>query len=69
MKKIAINKDYCKSCGYCTEFCPVQALYISEDFNKNGYNNVDVNEGKCISCGSCYIICPDYVFTISKGGN
>jgi len=28
--KVLINKERCKGCGYCVEFCPRGALMMSE---------------------------------------
>ena len=64
MSKLVIDKDLCKSCQYCIAACPKQALCVSSDRNKAGYNYVTADEEKCIACGICYSICPDYVFSI-----
>ncbi|WP_434310997.1 4Fe-4S binding protein [Hominifimenecus sp. rT4P-3] len=63
-KKACINKEWCKSCGYCVVQCPKQALKIGEELNTAGYRYVALEEDKCIGCGICYSVCPDMVFRI-----
>ncbi|GAG04085.1 unnamed protein product, partial [marine sediment metagenome] len=31
--KIHINKDRCKGCAFCVEYCPEDVLELSEEFN------------------------------------
>ena len=64
MRKVALNTDYCKSCGYCTAACKQNALHISGTMNESGYNVVSVDESRCVGCGLCYVVCPDYVFNV-----
>lgn len=66
MSKISINKDKCKACGYCINFCPKGALSLSSEMNKQSYTYVQVDESLCIYCGTCYTICPDMVFEIQE---
>lgn len=63
-KKININTDRCKSCGYCVEACPKKALSFSGNLNEKGYDYVQVDDTLCIGCGSCYRVCPDCVFEV-----
>lgn len=67
-KRVVINIEWCKSCGYCVAQCPRGALSISEELNMAGYHHVLVDERQCIGCGVCYSVCPDYVFTIVEDG-
>ena len=53
---VAINHKYCKVCGICVSFCPVQDLEIRED---------ELTElGKCIACRLCELYCPDMAITV-----
>ena len=69
--RVVINKDRYKGCGYCVEFCPRQALEMSEEMNAKGYLlPMIVEESKCLGCGLCEVICPDFglhVMLLSEG--
>jgi 2-oxoglutarate ferredoxin oxidoreductase subunit delta len=59
--KISIDKERCKGCGYCTEFCPRDALVMSQEINAKGYTLAAVSdESKCLGCGLCEVICPEF---------
>jgi 2-oxoglutarate ferredoxin oxidoreductase subunit delta len=63
--KISINKDRCKGCGYCTEFCPRDALVMSQEINSKGYTLAVVgDETKCLGCGLCDVICPEFAIKV-----
>lgn len=64
MSRLKIYSNRCKSCGYCVQSCPKQALSFSEIINEKGYPVVVLERAKCIACGICYNVCPDYVFEI-----
>ena len=66
-RRVVVNIEWCKSCGYCAAQCPRQALSIGEGLNAAGYRHVLLDESRCVGCGVCYSICPDYVFTIVEG--
>lgn len=65
MSKAIIDKERCKACGLCVEYCPKKALKMADDININGYKYTLLIEEKCIGCGICYTVCPDGVFTIT----
>jgi 2-oxoglutarate ferredoxin oxidoreductase subunit delta len=63
--KISINKDRCKGCGYCTEFCPRDALIMGQEINAKGYISATIaDENKCLGCGLCEIICPEFAIKL-----
>lgn len=67
---ISINKDRCKGCGYCTEFCPRDALVMSQEINSKGYTLAAIaDENKCLGCGLCEIICPEFAIKLSCTNN
>jgi NAD-dependent dihydropyrimidine dehydrogenase PreA subunit len=43
-----------------TEFCPRDALVMSQEINAKGYTLAAVaDESKCLGCGLCEVICPN----------
>ena len=66
-KRLYINGQSCKGCGYCVKECPKNALSLSGAINAKGYAVVQVDHEVCIRCGVCYTVCPDYVFEIREG--
>jgi 2-oxoglutarate ferredoxin oxidoreductase subunit delta len=67
---ISIDRDKCKGCGYCTEFCPREALVMSQEINAKGYTLAAVaDESKCLYCGLCEIICPEFAIKVHQVEN
>ncbi len=67
--KITIDKESCKGCGFCTEFCPRDALVMTQEINSKGYLLAAVSdESKCLSCGYCEIICPEFGIKVNTPG-
>jgi len=65
--KIHINKDRCKGCGFCVEYCPKDVLELSEEFNRKGYHPpVIKDEDACVYCQLCQSICPEYAIFVTK---
>ena len=64
--RILIDKERCKGCAYCVEFCPKDVLENSEKFNRKGYHPPRVaHPDKCTTCDACEMICPDFaIFTV-----
>ncbi len=52
--KPLINRQWCKGCGICVEFCPEDALALDE-MEKSNLAYPD----KCNGCGMCELRCPD----------
>jgi len=68
--KVLINKERCKGCGYCVEFCPREALRMTEELSPKGYNLAAVaDESKCLSCGLCEVICPEFAIYLASSDN
>jgi len=58
---VHINKNRCKGCGFCIEFCPPSVLEFSDEFNAQGYHPprlADVDG--CTGCDLCGMYCPDF---------
>jgi 2-oxoglutarate ferredoxin oxidoreductase subunit delta len=66
--KVIIDRERCKGCGYCVEFCPRGALEMSQEMNSKGYLLPRlVDESKCLGCGLCDVICPDFgIYVITE---
>ena len=63
--KLLIDKDRCKGCGYCVEFCPRGVLAMSRELSPKGYYLVEVDdESKCPGCGLCEILCPEFAIQL-----
>lgn len=60
MGRIVLNRNKCKACYICTDFCPNKVLEVDDSVNVLGYYPVKFNENKkCIGCAVCARVCPD----------
>ena len=58
---VVITVERCKGCGFCVEFCPTDALKLSEQYNKKGYHPpLLISEDLCNGCNICGLMCPDF---------
>ena len=66
--KVTIDRERCKGCGYCVEFCPREALVMSDELGPKGYTLAKVADpNKCLGCGLCEIICPEFAIILEQG--
>ncbi len=59
--EVFIEWEMCKGCGFCVEFCPMEVLVLSKDFNAKGYHPPMIQNGdRCTGCNLCGSFCPDF---------
>jgi len=67
--KVVIDKNRCKGCSYCVEFCPIDVLAMSQETNAKGYYMPEVvKQNECNACGLCEAICPDFAIRVISLG-
>ncbi|MDI6704314.1 MAG: 4Fe-4S binding protein [bacterium] len=65
--QVIIDKERCKGCGLCINFCPLNLLVISNEINKRGFHYATVRDNnRCKGCAQCAIICPDVAIEIYR---
>lgn len=61
MKKLFIQRQWCKGCRVCVVFCPKGVLDVDADgkvYAKNLEN--------CVQCGLCELRCPDLAIEVRE---
>lgn len=58
-KKLKFNRDWCKGCGICVEFCPKNVLDLDDQLKIYAPRS-----GDCIFCKMCELRCPDIAVEI-----
>jgi len=73
--EVFIQRERCKGCGFCVEFCPTRVLELDKSYNQKGYHPPTIaNLTACTGCDLCGLYCPDFaihglkVATGAKGG-
>jgi len=67
MAKITINKEKCKGCFLCVNFCPKGLLIKAKGLNKRDFNYVEFKDkDNCLGCSICAIVCPDCCIEVYK---
>jgi 2-oxoglutarate ferredoxin oxidoreductase subunit delta len=58
---VVIKHDTCKGCGFCVEFCPLDALALDKGYNAKGYHPPYLAKPElCNGCDMCGLFCPDF---------
>jgi 2-oxoglutarate ferredoxin oxidoreductase subunit delta len=66
MPGIKIERNRCKGCELCVQYCPQQIIGMSKEINAKGYFFARVEDpGRCIGCLVCAVTCPDVAITIN----
>jgi len=64
--EIHIDKNRCKGCAFCVEYCPRDILELSDEFNVKGYHPPYVKkEDECCYCQLCETICPEFAIFVT----
>lgn len=67
MAKVEIISERCKSCQYCTKYCPKGVLAVGTKVNSKGYEYIEpIKMEDCIACCMCARVCPDGAIEIYK---
>jgi 2-oxoglutarate ferredoxin oxidoreductase subunit delta len=62
---VVIDKERCKGCALCVEFCPKGCISLSEELNLKGYFVVAFDgDGECNACCQCALMCPDVAIEV-----
>jgi 2-oxoglutarate ferredoxin oxidoreductase subunit delta len=64
---ITIDQERCKGCSLCIEFCPKQAIVLSNTLNLKGYFvATPCEENGCNGCATCALMCPEIAIEVYK---
>jgi 2-oxoglutarate ferredoxin oxidoreductase subunit delta len=64
---IQIDRERCKGCALCIDFCPKNCIRLSEELNLKGYFVAVLDDCKeCTACRSCALMCPEVAIEVSK---
>ncbi len=65
--RITIDAERCKGCCFCIEYCPKDAIVLSDKLNMKGYfvAAFDADKG-CTGCATCALMCPDVAIEVYK---
>lgn len=65
---VTIDRERCKGCALCVQFCPKGLLRMETSYNSRGYRPVQLcdEQAQCTGCAVCALMCPDVVFTVYR---
>jgi 2-oxoglutarate ferredoxin oxidoreductase subunit delta len=70
--KIVIDRERCKGCHICIDFCPNERIEVDELLNKKGYSparfkeNISEREKGCVGCTQCATVCPEVAIEVYR---
>jgi 2-oxoglutarate ferredoxin oxidoreductase subunit delta len=65
MGTIKVDKEKCKGCGLCVQFCPRKVVGLSSELNGKGYHPAELkDEERCTGCAICATMCPDVAIEV-----
>lgn len=65
--RITIDPERCKGCMLCIEFCPKEAIFLTEKLNLKGYFSAGFKpEQGCTACATCAVMCPETAIEVYK---
>ncbi len=70
--KIVIDRERCKGCHICIDFCPNERIEVDELLNKKGYSparfkeNISEGEKGCVGCTQCATVCPEVAIEVYR---
>ncbi|MBI2869711.1 MAG: 4Fe-4S binding protein [Chloroflexi bacterium] len=65
---VEINRELCKGCEICINFCPTRALGASGKLNAAGYLPAAFKDaGECTGCAICAQVCPEVAIEVYRG--
>ncbi|OFW58661.1 MAG: hypothetical protein A2133_08050 [Actinobacteria bacterium RBG_16_64_13] len=66
--RIEIDKERCKGCTFCIEFCPKKCISLSGELNLKGYFVAALDaDNDCTGCGTCAVMCPEVAIEVQRG--
>ena len=67
--RIHVDRERCKGCGFCVEFCDSLVLEMSSEHNAKGYRLLAVKGIEdCNLCQMCQRVCPEFAIFTKKIG-
>ncbi len=71
LQKYGEGKEKCIACMICSGICPVDAIYIEGEEDKNNPKGkcvkiFEIDYGRCIFCGLCIEVCPEEALMMIK---
>ena len=64
---IQIDRELCKGCQLCMEFCPKAVISLHTRVNAAGYiPAMPSNMAECTGCGVCAIVCPEVAIEVYR---
>ncbi len=70
--KIVIDRDRCKGCQICLDFCAKGLISVGSQSNRNGYNPARFEEQTtddkrtCTGCAVCATVCPEIAIDVYR---